>query len=146
MLIRFIQRIQGHRNPVMHEFISSVNKVKKVVTKVNKGRTAFKIMYLNGKYAFVSTKSDIVRIWNFLIHESSTTYYRSRFTDCLPKIRAVLCHCLKEKNTHSHILLLYFPKIAQLTKIFLSKNCLAKEDVRNLSRNRPLHKVKFNWR
>ena len=34
VLIRFIQRNQGHRDPVMHEFSSSVNKVNKAVAKV----------------------------------------------------------------------------------------------------------------
>ena len=34
MLIRFIQRIQGHRVSVMHEFHSNVNKVNKAVAKV----------------------------------------------------------------------------------------------------------------
>ena len=34
VLIRFIQRNQGHRDSVMHEFHSNVNKVNKAVTKV----------------------------------------------------------------------------------------------------------------
>ena len=34
MLIRFIQRNQGHRDSVMHEFHSNVNKVNKAVAKV----------------------------------------------------------------------------------------------------------------
>ena len=34
MLIRFIQRNQGHRDTVMHEFHSNVNKVNKAVAKV----------------------------------------------------------------------------------------------------------------
>ena len=34
VLINFIQRNQGHRDSVMHEFCSSVNKVNKAVAKV----------------------------------------------------------------------------------------------------------------
>ena len=34
MLIRFIQRNQGHRDSVMHEFHPNVNKVNKAVTEV----------------------------------------------------------------------------------------------------------------
>ena len=34
VLIRFIQRNQGHRDSVMHEFHSNVNKVNKAVAKV----------------------------------------------------------------------------------------------------------------
>ena len=34
VLIRFIQRNQGHRDAVMHEFHSNVNKVNKAVAKV----------------------------------------------------------------------------------------------------------------
>ena len=34
MLIRLIQRNQGHRDSMMHEFSSSVNKVNKAVAKV----------------------------------------------------------------------------------------------------------------
>ena len=34
MLIRFIQRNQGHKDSMMHEFSSSVNKVNKAVAKV----------------------------------------------------------------------------------------------------------------
>ena len=34
MLIRFIQRNQGHRDSMMHEFSSSVNKVNKAVAKI----------------------------------------------------------------------------------------------------------------
>ena len=34
MLIRFIQRNQGHRDLVMHEFSSNVNKVNKAIAKV----------------------------------------------------------------------------------------------------------------
>ena len=34
VLIRFIQRNQGHRDAVMHEFRSNVNKVNKAVAKV----------------------------------------------------------------------------------------------------------------
>ena len=34
VLIRFIQRNQGHKDSMMHEFSSSVNKVNKAVAKV----------------------------------------------------------------------------------------------------------------
>ena len=34
VLIRFIQRNQGHRDSVMHEFHSNVNKVNKAIAKV----------------------------------------------------------------------------------------------------------------
>ena len=34
VLIRFIQRNQGHRDSVMHEFHSNINKVNKAVAKV----------------------------------------------------------------------------------------------------------------
>ena len=34
VLIRFLQRNQGHRDSVMHEFHSNVNKVNKAVAKV----------------------------------------------------------------------------------------------------------------
>ena len=36
VLIRFIQRNQGRRDSVMHEFSSNVNKVNKAVAKVRK--------------------------------------------------------------------------------------------------------------
>ena len=36
MLIRFIQRNQGHRDSVMHEFSSSANKVNKAVANVRR--------------------------------------------------------------------------------------------------------------
>ena len=64
VLIPFIQKNQGHRDAVMQEFSSSVNKLNKAVAKV---RTIGDRLYLMGALVGVQKRSKLSQDPNFVI-------------------------------------------------------------------------------
>ena len=60
MLIRFIQRNQGHRYSVMHEFSTNVNKINKAVAKVR--TIGDRLLRSSKKYSFNPKKYSVITV------------------------------------------------------------------------------------